>query len=88
MTHSALSRWTSHLASLHYRQLNQYCLLRLDCTYSVVMTTLHSQSFTRSLKLSALNPANTAEWTAPTLAHARKAAAACQVIGRLPSAPF
>jgi len=49
----------------------------------VVMTTLHSQSLTLSLRLSALNPAKTAEWTAPILAHAKNAAAACQVIGRL-----
>jgi hypothetical protein len=47
------------------------------------MTTLQSQSLTLSLKDSALNPANTAEWTAPILAQARKAAVACHVIGRL-----
>jgi hypothetical protein len=47
------------------------------------MTTLHSQSLTLSRRDSALNPAKTAEWTAPILAHARKAAAACHVMGRL-----
>jgi hypothetical protein len=52
-------------------------------TYSVVMTTLQSQSLTLSLNDSALNPANTAEWTAPILAQARNAAVACHVIGRL-----
>lgn len=55
----------------------------ISLTHSVVMTTLHSQSCTRSLSDSALKPANTAEWTAPILAQARKAAAACHVIGRL-----
>jgi len=52
-------------------------------TYSVVITTLQSQSLTLSLRDSALNPANTAEWTAPIRAQARKAAVACHVIGRL-----
>lgn len=47
------------------------------------MTTLQSQSLTLSLNDSALNPANTAEWTAPIRAQARKAAVACHVIGRL-----
>lgn len=45
--------------------------------YSEVMTTRHSQSCTRSRKDSAEKPAKTVEWTAPILAHARKAAAAC-----------
>ena len=52
-------------------------------THSVVITTLQSQSLTLSLNDSALNPANTAEWTAPIRAQARKAAVACHVIGRL-----
>jgi len=47
------------------------------------MTTLQSQSLTLSLNDSALNPANTAEWTAPIRAQARKADVACHVIGRL-----
>ncbi len=46
-------------------------------TYSVVMTTRHLQSWARSRSDSALNPANTVEWTAPIRAQARKAAAAC-----------
>jgi hypothetical protein len=50
------------------------------------MITLHSQSLTLSRRDSALNPAKTAEWTAPILAQARNAAAACHVIGRLRSA--
>lgn len=49
----------------------------------MVMTTLQSESATRSLNDSALNPAKTAEWTAPILAQARKAAVACHVMGRL-----
>lgn len=51
-------------------------------THSVVMITLHSQSFTRSRSDSALNPAKTAECTAPIRAHARNAAAACHVMGK------
>ena len=51
-------------------------------THSDVMTTLHSQSMHRSRSDSAEKPAKTTEWTAPIRAQARKAAAACQVIGR------
>lgn len=51
-------------------------------TNSEVITTRHSQSWARSLRDSAENPAKTTEWTAPILAQARKAAAACQVMGR------
>lgn len=53
-----------------------------ESTHSEVMTTLHSQSTHRSLSDSAENPAKTTEWTAPILAQAKKAAAACQVMGR------
>ena len=60
--------------------MGRHCVTQ---TYSVVMTTVHSQSFTRSRKDSAENPANTAECTAPILAQAKKAATACQVMGRL-----
>jgi len=56
---------------------------RKQGTYSVVMTTLQSQSLTLSLRDSALNPAKTALWTAPIRAQARKAAVACHVMGRL-----